>query len=115
MSACGDSKPRRHRPALVRACRTPGSRPSGDLMEIQAAVAQANGAPLRLETIELDEPRADEVLVRIVATGLCHTDLNILGRAPLPWPAILGHEGAGVVEKVGAAVKSLAVGDHVVM
>lgn len=84
-------------------------------MDILAAVAHANKAPLVLETIELDEPGAGEVLVRLVATGLCHTDLTILTHAPLPWPAILGHEGAGVVEKIGPGVKRLAVGDHVVM
>jgi aryl-alcohol dehydrogenase len=84
-------------------------------MNIFAAVAHGNRQPLVLETIELDEPGAGEVLVRIVATGLCHTDLTILDRAQLPWPAILGHEGAGIVEKVGVGVKRLAVGDHVVM
>ena len=82
--------------------------------ETVAAVVRAAGAPFTLETIELDEPRADEVLVRMVATGLCHTDLAArAGSLPFPLPGVLGHEGAGVVQSVGAAVRRVAPGDHV--
>ena len=82
--------------------------------ETVAAVVRAAGAPFTLETIELDEPRADEVLVRMVATGLCHTDLSArAGSLPFPLPGVLGHEGAGVVQSVGAAVRRVAPGDHV--
>ncbi|WP_088183512.1 NAD(P)-dependent alcohol dehydrogenase [Sphingobium sp. Z007] len=84
-------------------------------MEIQAAVAHGNGQPLMIEAIDLDEPQANEILVRIVATGICGTDLGILSHAPLPWPAVLGHEGAGIVEHVGSAVTGIAPGDHVVL
>lgn len=84
-------------------------------MKIQAALAHENNGPLGIEEIDLAEPGADEILVRIVATGLCHTDLTVLAQAPLPWPAVLGHEGAGVVIKVGAGVTKVAAGDHVVM
>lgn len=85
-------------------------------MKIKAAVARANGAPLSFETMELEEPRADEVLVRVVATGVCHTDLVVRdGHLPTPLPVVLGHEGAGIVERVGAAVTKVAAGDRVVM
>jgi aryl-alcohol dehydrogenase len=84
-------------------------------VQITAAVAHQNGGPLVLESLELDEPRPDELLVRIVATGLCHTDLVMLDQMPLTWPTVFGHEGVGVVEKVGTAVSGFAVGDHVVL
>ena len=84
-------------------------------MQIKAALALANNGPLIMEDIDMDEPGAGEIVVRIVATGLCHTDLTVLANAPLPWPAILGHEGAGVVEKVGASVTKVSPGDHVLM
>lgn len=84
-------------------------------MEIEAAVAHGNNEPLVLEQVELDEPQASEILVRIVATGICGTDLGMLGHAPLPWPAVLGHEGAGIVERVGGAVATIKPGDHVVL
>jgi aryl-alcohol dehydrogenase len=84
------------------------------LYEIRAAVLREQGRPLRIETLELEGPRDDEVLVRIVATGICHTDIDICndwdGSAT---PAVLGHEGAGVVEEVGKGVKSVERGDHV--
>jgi aryl-alcohol dehydrogenase len=84
-------------------------------MDIQALVARGAGA-LRKETLRLDEPRADEVRVRIVATGVCHTDVHVLhGGFPYPQPFVLGHEGAGIVDKVGANVRGLAPGDHVVL
>lgn len=85
-------------------------------MQIKAAVAREKGAPFNIETIELEEPRADEILVKVVATGVCHTDLVVRdGHLPTPLPVVLGHEGAGIVEKVGAAITKVQPGDHVVM
>jgi len=79
-----------------------------------AAVVHSAGAPFSLEEVELDDPRENEVLVRMVATGLCHTDLSVrAGYIPFPLPGVLGHEGAGIVEAVGSAVRRVAVGDHV--
>ena len=78
-------------------------------MDVRAAVAHKAGAPLTIETVQLDGPRAGEVLVEIKATGVCHTDaFTLSGDDPEGiFPAILGHEGAGVVLEVGAAVTSL--------
>ncbi len=85
-------------------------------MKIQAAVARAPHAPMEMETLDLEEPRANEILVRVVATGVCHTDIVMRDQGlPVPQPAVLGHEGAGVVEKVGAAVTKVKPGDHIVM
>jgi aryl-alcohol dehydrogenase len=85
-------------------------------MEIQAAVTESKGAPFEIRAVALDDPRADEVLVRVVACGICHTDLIIRDQwYPVPLPAVLGHEGAGVVEAVGDAVSKVRVGDHVGM
>jgi aryl-alcohol dehydrogenase len=84
--------------------------------EIKAAVVRRKGGPFELETLALDEPGADEVLVRMVATGMCHTDLVIRDQIyPVPMPIVLGHEGAGIIERVGAGVRKVAVGDHVVL
>src|SRR4051794_18631422 len=85
-------------------------------MRIRAAVLEEFGAPLVVQEIDLDEPRAGEVLVRLVACGVCHTDLyTASGADPSGYaPTVLGHEGAGVVEKIGPDVGSLAVGDRVV-
>lgn len=81
-----------------------------------AAVVEEAGAPFVLQDVELDEPRPDEVLVRMVATGLCHTDLSAqAGALPFPLPGVLGHEGAGIVEKTGADVRAVAPGDHVLL
>ncbi|MFC9502805.1 NAD(P)-dependent alcohol dehydrogenase [Streptomyces sp. NPDC057002] len=81
-----------------------------------AAVARVGEDTFHWERVVLDDPRADEVLVRLVATGLCHTDLSVLaGRLPTPLPAVLGHEGAGVVEAVGADVVGVSPGDKVVL
>lgn len=82
-------------------------------MQITAAVSRSPDSPFTLESVDLDEPRPDEVLVRIHATGLCHTDLS--SKARIPGPAVLGHEGAGVVEAVGAEVAGVAPGDHVLL
>lgn len=83
---------------------------------ITAAVARAKGEPFSIEKARIRAPREDEVLVRVVATGLCHTDLIARDQYyPVPLPAVLGHEGAGIVEAVGPGVKDLQVGDHVVL
>lgn len=85
-------------------------------MKITAAVAWEKDAPLAIEELELDAPRADEVLIRIVSVGVCHTDINVVKQQfPLPLPMILGHEGAGVVEAAGAEVKRIKPGDKVVL
>ena len=85
-------------------------------MQTRAAVANRAGAPLSIETVDLEGPRAGEVLVEIRATGICHTDAFTLSGADPEglFPAILGHEGAGVVLEVGAGVGSVAPGDHVI-
>jgi S-(hydroxymethyl)glutathione dehydrogenase/alcohol dehydrogenase len=85
-------------------------------MEVRAAVAHKAGAPLSIETVQLEGPRAGECLVEIKASGVCHTDaFTLSGDDPEGiFPAILGHEGAGVVVEVGAGVTSLAPGDHVI-
>lgn len=85
-------------------------------MQITAAVVPERSKPFAIETIELDEPRGDEVLVRIAASGMCHTDLHGRdGYYGTPFPAVFGHEGAGVVERVGAQVRDVAAGDHVII
>jgi len=86
-----------------------------DGMQITAAVSRAAGEPFRIEQVTLGPPRDDEVLVRVVASGMCHTDLMARDAPHLPHPIVLGHEGAGVVERVGSAVRKLAPGDHVVL
>lgn len=85
-------------------------------METRAAVAHKAGSPLVIETVNLDGPRAGEVLVEIKATGICHTDeFTLSGADPEGlFPAILGHEGAGIVLEIGAGVTSLKPGDHVI-
>jgi S-(hydroxymethyl)glutathione dehydrogenase/alcohol dehydrogenase len=85
-------------------------------MDVRAAVAHKAGAPLSLETVQLEGPKAGEVLVEIKATGICHTDeFTLSGADPEGlFPSILGHEGAGVVVDVGPGVKSLKKGDHVI-
>src|SRR3546814_1356062 len=85
-------------------------------MEITAAVLRTNDGPYALEPVGLAEPRADEVLVSVVGAGMCHTDVIPRGEVSFsPPPIITGHEGAGVVEAVGADVEGIAVGDHVVL
>jgi S-(hydroxymethyl)glutathione dehydrogenase/alcohol dehydrogenase len=85
-------------------------------METRAAVAHKAAEPLTIETISLEGPKAGEVLVEIKATGICHTDsFTLTGEDPEGlFPAVLGHEGAGVVVEIGAGVKSVKTGDHVI-
>ncbi len=86
-------------------------------MEAAAAVFRKVHEPLTIEAIEIDQPWGREVLVRTAATGVCHSDLHVVdgvGRFPLDRPIVLGHEGAGVVEAVGAEVTTVRPGDHVV-
>ncbi len=85
-------------------------------MDTRAAVAFAASEPLSVETVQLEGPKAGEVLVEIKATGICHTDAFTLSGADPEglFPSIMGHEGAGVVVEIGAGVTSVAVGDHVI-
>jgi aryl-alcohol dehydrogenase len=86
------------------------------IVKTTVAVVNEQGADFSLEEVELADPRADEVLVRIVATGLCHTDIHLKGFLPGEmFPNVFGHEGSGVVEAVGDEVTGIEVGDHVVM
>lgn len=85
-------------------------------MKVTAAIARDVGAPLSVEELELAELRPDEVRVRMVASGICHTDATARkGAYPIALPAVFGHEGAGVVDEVGTAVKGVEAGDHVVL
>jgi aryl-alcohol dehydrogenase len=82
----------------------------------EAAVVESGGAPFTISTVELADPRPDEVVVRMVAAGLCHTDLGVAsGGLPFPLPGVLGHEGAGIVEQVGSAVTRVQPGDQVLL
>src|SRR6202521_4979689 len=82
---------------------------------MKAAVFHAPNQPLTIEQVDIDDPQEHEVLVRTAASGVCHSDLHFVeGLYPLPGPAILGHEAAGVVERVGKAVTYLKPGDHVI-
>ncbi len=85
-------------------------------MEVRAAVAWEAGQPLSIETVQLEGPKAGEVMIELKATGVCHTDAYTLSGADPEglFPAILGHEGAGVVVEIGAEVKSLKLGDRVI-
>jgi S-(hydroxymethyl)glutathione dehydrogenase/alcohol dehydrogenase len=87
-----------------------------NVIKCRAAVAWKAGAPLSIEEVEVHPPKAGEVRVRIVATGVCHTDaFTLSGDDPEGvFPAILGHEGGGIVESIGESVTTLAVGDHVI-
>lgn len=85
-------------------------------MKIKAAVVRQKEGPFELSDLTLNEPADDQILVRIVATGMCHTDLVCRDQHyPVPLPMVFGHEGAGVVEKVGSSVKKVEPGDHVVL
>jgi Zn-dependent alcohol dehydrogenase len=83
---------------------------------VRAAVMHEFGAPLVVEELELDPPKTGEVLVRMAASGVCHSDLHVVqGVHPTELPVVLGHEGAGVVEQVGTEVRGLEPGDHVLL
>jgi aryl-alcohol dehydrogenase len=83
---------------------------------IKAAIVRETGGAMSIEDVMIGQPADDEVLVRIVASGICHTDLSVRDQLlPMPLPAVLGHEGSGVVEAVGRSVTNVAPGDHVVM
>jgi aryl-alcohol dehydrogenase len=86
-------------------------------MKTTVAVVNEKGGDFSLEEVELEGPRDDEILVRIVAAGICHTDLHLKDSLPdeMPFPRVFGHEGAGVVEAVGPGVIGVGVGDHVVL
>lgn len=84
-------------------------------MKMKAALMKEIGKPLSIEEIKLDNPKANEVLVKIKATGVCHSDLNALNDHTTPTPTILGHEGAGIVMAVGENVKTVKVGDKVAL
>jgi aryl-alcohol dehydrogenase len=85
-------------------------------MQITAAVIQEKSGPFVIETLELTDPRPDELVVQVVASGMCQTDLHARdGYYSAPYPAVYGHEGAGIVRAVGTAVRRFAPGDHVVM
>src|SRR3954451_339944 len=85
-------------------------------MQITAAVVREKSAPFTIDQLDLDEPRHDELVVRVVASGMCQTDLHGRdGYYTTPYPAVFGHEGAGVVHEVGKDVRTFAPGDHVVM
>jgi aryl-alcohol dehydrogenase len=83
---------------------------------IQAAVLRQKGGPLEIESLEMEGPRDDEMMVRLVASGICHTDVDFCdGWDESDGPVVLGHEGAGVIERVGKRVKSVKPGDHVIL
>ncbi|MEU6198515.1 NAD(P)-dependent alcohol dehydrogenase [Streptomyces sp. NPDC047061] len=85
-------------------------------MIITAAVVEEKSGPFQLRELELEEPRADEIVVRMVAAGICHSDLAVRDQyLPIPLPIVLGHEGAGVVEAVGSGVTAVVPGDRVLL
>ncbi len=87
------------------------------MLDVRVAVVRGAGAPFQIESVQMDDPQAGEVLVKISAVGVCHTDMYVQSFAGLGFPApiVLGHEGAGVVVKVGAGVTKVQPGDHVVL
>ncbi len=88
----------------------------GQMYTIQAAVLRNKGGPLKIEAVEMEGPRDDEVVVRLVASGICRTDIDFCDEwDEADGPVVLGHEGAGVVERVGKRVKAAQPGDHVVL
>jgi NDMA-dependent alcohol dehydrogenase len=83
---------------------------------VKAAVMYNFMEPLKVESLKLKAPREDEVVVKLVASGVCHSDLSVVqAKLPVPPPVVLGHEGAGIVEEVGKGVRDLKPGDHVVL
>ncbi len=84
--------------------------------KIRAAVLRRRAVPLKIETLEMEGPRTDEILVRLIASGICHTDIGFVDDwSGSDTPAVLGHEGAGIVEEIGRGVKGVRPGDHVVL
>ena len=82
---------------------------------MKAAVMRANNAPLEIEDVDIDSPGPGEVLVKTVASGICHSDLHVIeGGLPMPPPCVLGHEPAGIVEEIGEGVTDVVPGDHVI-
>ncbi|ERG88294.1 MAG: Zn-dependent alcohol dehydrogenase, class III [halophilic archaeon J07HX5] len=85
-------------------------------MQIEAAVTNEESGPFNIETVELDDPQDNELVVRVVGAGVCHTDMTVRDQLyPTPLPAVLGHEGSGIVEQVGDAVTTVEPGDRVVL
>src|ERR1700722_10589533 len=85
-------------------------------MKIQAAVLHEPNTPLSIEGLELAEPKNGEVRVKVMATGVCHSDWHVVtGDTKHPLPAVLGHEGAGIIDAIGPDVSELCVGDHVAL
>lgn len=85
-------------------------------MQATAAIIESQGGKFVIDKVDIEDPRDGEVLVKVVAAGVCHTDLSVRDQYyPTPLPAVLGHEGAGIIEKVGPGVNGLAVGDRVVL
>ena len=85
-------------------------------MRMRAAVLDGTNKEFTVEEVELDPPKAGEVLVKMVASGICHSDLHVItGDLERPFPVILGHEGAGIIEEIGEGVTSVKVGDHVIL
>ena len=89
---------------------------SGDIIVCRAAVVKGPGQPLEICQVEVDPPKAGEVRIKVLYTGVCHTDAGyIAGQdSESQWPAICGHEGGGVIESVGEGVTSVQKGDHVI-
>jgi aryl-alcohol dehydrogenase len=86
---------------------------SKNTTQIRAAVVREKGGPFNIETLTLKAPRRDEVLIKVVATCFCHTDIVARDKGyPVPQPIVLGHEGAGIVESVGADVLKVAPGER---
>ena len=85
-------------------------------MQMQAALLTEAHTPFKIETVSIDPPKAGEVLVKMAATGVCHSDWHLVaGKAPFPSPMILGHEGAGIVQAIGSGVTRVQPGDHVTL
>ena len=84
-------------------------------LSVTAAIAHSPTAPFSAEAVELREPGPSELLVKVVATGICHTDVMTKTKGLCEFPIVLGHEGVGVVEQVGSAVTEFSLGDHVIM
>ena len=94
----------------------------GDSMKIKAAVLRQSGLPrpyteskpLSIEEVDLDPPKSNEVMIKVKAVGLCHSDLVAIGERGKPMPIVLGHEAAGIITEIGDNVEGFEIGDHVV-